>query len=326
MRKWGYEVEYLLTNTLIKSVIALGVTGATKEFFKFMVEFVSAAHASPESAVAELKQMVAVAEQKGVRLHPFASQADREPWDQVRWRDVTSDTDYYRWVFFTAAQSPFELHHVGVHLNISDTELSGDQYIAAANWLRGLGFLFILLTANSPLRNNQPSGYLSRRAYFYPNRYDVPFWESEVEFKRWIAQQERVGRIFPGKARCWMPVAPRVTNNDLASPIDRLEIRSIDSGTNLPWETLVGCAHLAGRIIDHAASRGGAPPVTIEEMQYNDKEVARVGRRARVFYQGQRVPVRALAREWCDGIPELEDVLRHGSPAERALAQFKKGG
>lgn len=324
MRRWGMEAEYLLENRDIADVLKLGVPGVSAEFFQCMVEVVTKAHGTITTAVHELQKIVEELESRGVSLHPYASWSYDEPWDKVQWQNVTSHTDYYEWVFFTAVANPMELHHVGIHLNVSDSLLSGDELIRAANWLRCLAFLFILFTSNSPIRNNSPAGCLSRRSYWFPNRYDVPLWKGEKEFRQWLRKEEETGRIFPGKARAWMSVCPRVAENCLYNPIDRLEVRCLDSGRNLSWEIISGCCELVERIIIHASLATDFLPVQVSDLYHNDKAVAHLGRLAQVRIAGQWVSVLEVAKEWCTGIAALEDVLLQGSSAERSLASLEQ--
>lgn len=312
-RKFGLEAEYLLENARIKAALDLCIPGVTSEFFTFMVEAVTDPHPSAAAAVQELRARVEQLEQGGIQLGRHAALAGAAP--TVTFADVAKDTPYYRWVFEEACHNPADLHFVGIHVNISDTALSGDELIHAVNWLRAMNFLFIFFTANSPCARGP---FLSQRAVFFPNRYDVPLWGSERAFQQWIVREERAHRIYPGKARCWMPVAPRFPDNDVARPVERIELRSLDSGRNLPWEIVEGCSVLAERIIDHARVKKTLP-VSRADLERHDKSAGRWGRQAFITLAGKRYIVKYIAREWCDGIPALEEVLRHGSPAERVL-------
>lgn len=315
-RRFGLEAEYLLENARIHTVLEAGIPGITSEFFTFMVEAVTDPYLSATCAVHELRERIEMLERQGFELGRYAS--FQKPRPSVTFADVAKDTPYYRWVFNEACHNPQDLHFVGIHINISDTELSGDALIHAVNWLRAMNFLFIFLTANSPLMGGKPSGFLSRRAVFFPNRYDVPLWGSERAFRHWIAGEERAHRIYPGKGRCWMPIAPRFPDNDLTRGVERIEVRSLDSGRNLPWEIVEGCCELAERVIDHSR-RTKVLPVPRADFERHDKSTGRFGREAYVMLCGKRHTVEDVARHWCCGIPALEDVLRFGSPAERVL-------
>lgn len=318
MKWYGLEAEYLLVNMLIDEVLKLGISGVSKEFYKFMVELVSGKCRSAAQATSEVAAIVAELQRRGVQLHPYASWSSEEPWAHVQWESVTGDSAYYQWVHTKACPAPIELHYVGFHLNQSDEEESEEQIVHACDWLRCLAPLFIFLSANSPLRNGAPAGCHSRRIVWYPNRYDVPFFENPHTFREWIRQEELVRRIFPGKARAWMPVCPRFEGDDVDARIVRKEMRAMDSGTNVPLEVVEGCFHLLDRICEH--SYGRPLPATIVELEYNDKIVAWQGRTAKVRLNGKNYDLIDLARDWCSGIPQLEAVLDGTTASERVLS------
>lgn len=317
--KLGLEREFLLEGSRSLEVLGLGLPGVTGEFFDYMIELVTGVHDSSSGAVAELDSIASALTACGVQFHPFASWGIEEPRDMASFDRVTRTSEYYRWVYSVACQNPFDLHHVGIHINLSDDALDEDQMVHAANWLRVLGYLFTLVAANSPLRKGRPSGYLSRRSFFFPNRYDVPLWDNAAAFREWIRSEEAARRIYPGKARSWMTACPRLRDNDVTKPIERVEFRAIDSGNDLPLSVIEGCCELAIRVVRHAADSGAQFPVSACDIMHNDKSVARCGRHALVKFNGHLVPVLDIARDWCSGIPALEDVLYNGSPAERIL-------
>lgn len=317
MRLFGYEAEYILLSHQSAEVMALDLPGVTKEFYRRMIEVITDPFKEPDQAADQLRERVERMEQHGVVMERYASFPNVAP-TLTYDNDVTVHNPYYHWVYHTACanvgSSPDQLHHVGIHINYSDSRLSEDMMVAGVNALRRLNFLFILLSANSPLKNGRPSGLLSRRSHDFPNRYAVPLWEDATAFRTWIRNEEDARRIFPGKGRAWMPCVPRLQDNDWQKPINRIELRSVDSGRGLPWSVMVGCAHLLERII---ASREILP--SAEELRDNDLAVARDGRNAHVLFNGRAHLAEDVAVHWCRGIPELEEVLACGSPAELAL-------
>ncbi len=323
--RFGLEAEFLLENIKVDQALELGIPGVTREFFDMMVEVVTGIHQTRGEAVEELRDRTIALQRGGAVLHPFASHAFGDPWDRVGFESVTGVSDYYRWVYYVACQNPLELHHVGIHINASQAGLVGDALIHATNWLRCLNFLFILLGSNSPLQRGLPSGCLSRRSYFYPNRYDVPLWCGEASFRAWVRQEEALGKIYPGKARCWMSVCPRLEGDKIDSELERIELRSLDSGANLSWEVLEGCCQLLERIVVYSG-HGSELPVDIDQIQFNDKAVARLGRQATLLFEGRSRQAEELARYWCQGIESLEQVLDYGSQAEKILNQIQDSG
>lgn len=311
--RFGLEAEYLLDRGTVYDLLGAGLPGVSAEFYQQMVEVITDPHADPRQAVAELHERVVRLQTMGVPLLPTAAFTRARTFTLD---DVTKPGDpYYRWVFETAAASetyqPENLHYVGIHINISDPRLAGDALIHAANWLRCMSFLFVLLTANSP---DEASG-LSMRMLRYPNRYDVPFWESEVAFRRWIAEERAVGRMYHDRHRVWMPVAPRLNTVD---ELHLIELRPLDGGLAISWDAIEGCCVLAQRIVEHALTHRHLP-VELTNLEQNDKAVARLGRRARVRFGGEDVSVLDVAHRWCVGIHALEHALEHGSPAEQFL-------
>ena len=321
MKRYGLEAEYLFAApTTIHSLNGNTPPWVTKEFFDIMVEVVTDVHTSRGAAVEELQHRVEVLERLngGVQLLPRATLPDDTAWSAA-WGAVTSHTPYYQWVYEVACRqqggaSPFWLHPVGFHPNFSDTTLTEDQMVQAVNALRCLNFLFILVTANSPSRLH---GCVSARSLLFPNRYP-PFWQGAEHFREWISAEEAAGRIFTGKGRCWMACCPRLVDNDVHKPIERIELRSLDSGRDVPFETLGGCFELMERVID-ASSGTASLPSLHSELHPNDQAVARLGRKAEVMLHGKAFSVIDIAREWCHGIPSLERVLEEGSPAEQLL-------
>ncbi len=317
---YGIEAEYLMTSHRIQDVLKLQLPGVTAEFFDFMVEIITDPHARARQAVDQLERRVQRMRRRGVELEQWASFPDRV--QPITFTDVVADSPYYRWVYDQACRftghEPLDLHHVGMHLNYSCSDMSENELVHAVNWCRCMNFLFILFSANSPFQNGQSCGLLSRRSYQYPNRYDVPLWESAVAFKRWIQEQEALYRIYPGKGRCWMTVCPRLEDNDFRKPIQRIELRSLDSGTNVRFGVVHGCCKLLERIVLRA--RQGAPlPAQLNELQHNDREVSRLGASAWVRLNGQEFCVQQLAEQWAAGIDTLEQILTHGCAAQSSL-------
>lgn len=301
---FGIEAEYhLVGNHRIAEVMQLGHQGVIPEFFDFMVEVITDAFPTIQEATAQLRQRVEHLEACGVQLGRYASLKGKRVVNFFR--EVTKHDDYYTWVFETACarvgKIPWDLHHAGIHLNWSDHRLSEDDLIVATNALRSLNFLFILFTANS-----QTGELCSRRSLEFPNRYDVPLWTSADEFKAWIAAEEAARRIYPGRARAWMTVAPRLKENDWRGPIERVELRSLDSGRTQSWNTIAGCFELMKRIIDNP---GEVRLPTLEQMQRNDHSTARWGRDVSIALGTREHSIVDVARTWVQGIPALEEMI-----------------
>lgn len=319
----GLERELLLEGSRSDEIMQLGLPEVHREFFDCMVELVTGVHHSSAFAVRELCSVEKALLAHGFRFHPFASWAYHEPPGMTSFARVTSDTEYYKWVYYVAAPDPFDIHHVGIHINLSDDRFDEDDMVRATNLLRTFGFLFILLTGNSPLRRHKPSGYISRRSFFFPSRYDVPLWENAGSFLQWVMDEEAARRIYPGKARAWMTACPRLRNNDVTQPIERIEFRAIDSGSNLSHSVIEGVCELAIRIVQQAIDSHDHFPVSFGQIQDNDKSVARCGSTAQVLFRDQFVPVLDVARDWCSGIAKLEEALACGSPGEQLLRGWR---
>lgn len=330
----GIEAEFHLLQLRMARVLELVPThrlnGISTEFFQSMIEVISDPFPTPEQAVTQLRARVerleTVLAAYGAGLAPFASQPHGLP--NTSWSEVTGTSDYYRWVYDYVSsglgKAPTDLHHVGVHISYSHPALVGDTMIHAANWLRTLTWLFVLVTANSPFHNGQPSGALSRRWLEFPNRHDVPFWESDAAFRHWIAGEEAAGRIYRGKGRCWMATCPRFVGNAHTAPYERLELRPLEGGRGIDWDLLTGCLQLGQRIIEQSQLQPRLSMASSLECWINEQAVARHGRSARIQWDGQLVSAADVAADWCRGIPALEQVLdpAYGSPAERSLRLY----
>lgn len=314
MKLFGFEVELLMLNCFIREVLGWNIPGVTPEFFDRMVEVISDPFDTPEQAGAQIAERIQELQRRGVRFSPLASLPEHPPFS---FEQVTGDSDYYRWVY-NRVTNPDVFHFVGVHLNISDNTWDEADLVHRANLLRCFNWLFILLTANSPFKDGRPFGGLSRRCLEYPNRYDVPFWETPEAFKEWIASEKKTGRIYPTKDRCWMPCIPRFGPD---GKLARLELRSLESGTNVSVELMVACAQLATRILEHGPNQ--LPISDIRHLHANDMAVAQQGRHATIYFDGQHRPALEIARHCCQGIPFLEQVLADGSPAEIALRNYQ---
>jgi len=64
---------------------------------------------------------------------------------------------------------------------------------------------------------------------------------------------------------------------------------------------------------------------TPDEVRQNDMQAATRGQRARITFDQKLIDAKALLREYCEGIPVLEQVLEEGNPAEQALVRFREG-
>ncbi len=298
----GIELEYLLGQGWdIERVMALQIPGVKREFLRFMVECVSDA-LSPHEAVTQIRHMREELESRGVHLMSQASLPERR---ELTPEDVTGTGEYYDWVFTKACEmlgcDPFDLHHVGIHLNLSQRGMSEDQAVHCANWMRCLMPLFILLTSNSPLLEEGRLVAHSGRMLGYPNRWDVPFWSSGSDFRQWLAEQISQGSIYPGKDRCWMTAIPRM--NGEHEPY--VEVRALDGGVGVSDDLILGCCLLAQRIIEHALEYKHLPVSDPLILRSNDQGVAALGIDAIMMFKGEHIPIRRIAQLWCEGIEPL---------------------
>ena len=306
----GIESEYLLGQGWdIERVMTLEVPGVKREFLRFMVECVSDA-LSPHEAVAQIRRMREELHRRGVHMMSRASLPNRRV---LTAQDVTGSGEYYDWVFTKACEmlgcKPFDLHHVGIHLNLSERGMSEDQAVHCANWMRCLMPLFILLTSNSALFEGERLVAHSGRMLGYPNRWDVPFWASASDFSQWLAEQISQERIYPGQDRCWMTAIPRM--NGQHEPY--VEVRGLDGGVGVPDDIVLGCCLLAQRIIEHALEYKHLPVSDPSVLQSNDQGVATLGIDAIMMFRGEHIPIRRVAELWCAGIEPLVRKLENSS-------------
>ncbi len=314
MKLFGFEVEMLMLTHLIAKVLHWNIPGVTPEFYHNMVEIISDPFATPGEAGAQIKMRIQELQRRGVHFSPYAALPEHP---SFKFDDVNGDSDYYRWVY-SQVSNPDVFHFVGVHVNISDTRWDEKDLVHGANLLRCFNWLFILLTANSPIKNGRPFGGLSRRCLEYPNRYDVPFWTSVAYFKQWITGEETAGRIYPGKRRCWMPCIPRFGEGQ---DLTRIELRCLESGTNVETELIIACTQLATRLLEQAPKQ--LPVNDIKHLHNNDIAAAWSGRYATINFDGRIRPAVEVAQHWCQGIPALEQVIAEGSPAEVTLRNYQ---
>jgi gamma-glutamyl:cysteine ligase YbdK (ATP-grasp superfamily) len=324
---FGFEGEYRFSGSSIEKVLSWDLPGLHAEFFKFMVEVISEPFEEIKASLDQLQKRIGFLIDKGVKLEEFASAAYEQP--AVDFEQVTKKDDYYAWVYEQGVKNagfkPIDLHHVSYHITVSDEKsFSEEMVIDLANRIRQLNFLFILVTLNSPLKNGQLTNYLSRRTIEFPNNYQAPLWQDPAGFWSWVAECKQAGLIYRDKQRGWLPITPRITG-DGSKKLTRIELRSLDGGTNIPTPTLEGCALLLERIIknsDDDFHQVLVPDIT--KIESNDKTIARLGRQAKVNIKGKEYPVLDIARYWFKGITQLEKVLDEGSPAEQLLEQMTK--
>ena len=320
-RRWGIEYECLRKcNRQIPSEISV-----YPEVFPHIIEIITPTCGSIEEAKARLSSLLAQVRQH-ITLGEYAVYESQAP--KVGIDDITgANKAYYLWIledmYRFGGYVPEDFLIAGTHINYSNRLFSDDDSILAAGLIRNYSWMLVTLGSNSPFMGGRASGYLSSRTVFMPNRYDIPQWHDFRHFLEWLEGEKRKGRIFRGKDRTWTPVCPRLHADRKSPSLNRIEIRSLDGGLGVTPELIAGCCRLIERLISTPPQITAMP--TPDEVRQNDMQAATRGQRARITFDQKLIDAKALLREYCEGIPVLEQVLEEGNPAEQALVRFREG-
>lgn len=321
--RFGIETEYLQLHGSPIPVQQDGIgISIHPEYFAQMVEVVTDAHTSPCDAVAESMHQRKILEHHAP-ISYFARYASFSPnlSESVR---PSNPPEYYPWLAEFARSYGFGLEDLcsaGIHINYSDTSLSPEELLHATNTMRCFAWVLIWLSANSPFLNGKPTGYQSTRMARSPNVYDdVPFWRDLAHYEEWIASEKERGRMYPTKRRMWMPVCFRDEGD-----VPRIEVRAIDGGGHTTAELLLTACQFVRRVVEYSTINRSYP-VSVEDLSWNDMQVARYGRHATIMFFGEKHQASDLLKQWAGGwladLALFEKTLRIGNHAEQSLRAY----
>lgn len=338
-QRFGVEEEVGLQDRKIDDVLNLkipdgspegrGITGLTEEFFDQTAEIITPDYEDPEDCITFLKIARQDFDKLGVRLSAYAHQINSPA---VTLETITSRCDYYRWVLQSGwkiygAPSPDVFKFLSYHIHASDERFADKDFLLFANaYVNCHNAIFIGLTANSNTINVK-----SKRIWEFPHL-DVPFFPTGNQFVQLIEQLKKTGHVYKSKDRFWTTSCiPRFENGEL----HRLELRSLDAGTKVSYEVVLGCIRLLGRLIDQAwelyTSSKQLPVFSAGSARLNDMQAARLGMQATIIYNGAAISLMKLAKDLSQGIPELqrhlekqETILLRHTPSHGILAFNQK--
>jgi predicted glutamate--cysteine ligase len=220
------------------------------------------------------------------------------PFDQ-QFHPSLPNNSYYQWVGSTFGT---DILTSSIHISVGLDD--PDEIIAVTNWLRLDMPLFLALTAASPYRNGEYTGYHSCRWVGFPQEpVGIRFFDDHADFVGFVEgalanQQMRSIR------HMWSAVRP----NGIDRPYDlnRIEARICDLAYD-PGLILAVTALLEARI-QHLRLKSGKPAEYLMAVaRENERRVATNSLNASVWHYGREVPVRvALARL----IGEVEGIMR----------------
>lgn len=327
---FGVEEEVGLKDKTIYDVLQMripdgsqegrGITGLTKEFFDRTAEIITPPYEDPKDCIEFLKLARQDFNKLNVQLSAYAHQINSPA---VSPNTITSQDEYYRWVLQSGwtiygAPSPDVFKFLSYHIHASDERFADKKFLLFANgYINCHNAIFIGLTANSHQKVAK-----STRIWEFPHL-NIPFFQTGNEFIKWIEQLKETGHVYKTKDRCWTTSCiPRFENGEL----HRLELRSLDAGTNVSYETVLGCIRLLGRLIDQAwelyTSSKQLPVLDAAAARLNDLQAARLGMNATIIFDGEATSLMKVAKNTTQGISELENhlqeqeeiLLRHTPP------------
>lgn len=220
------------------------------------------------------------------------------PFDQ-NFHPSRPNNAYYQWVGQTFG-TKILTSSVHISVGVSDP----DSLVRIANWLRMDAPLLLALTAASPYRNGEFTGYHSSRWVGFPQEpLNLPFFNDHADFIQFVE-----GALANGTMRSVRHMWTAVRPNGPERPYDlnRIETRICDLVYD-PALLLAITAVLEARIIQLGLKMGVPDASFLPVILENERRVAKDSLDARIFHYGKEVPVRvAIARL----IGEVEGVMR----------------
>jgi carboxylate-amine ligase len=268
------------------------------------------------------------AEAKGLQIgsaatHPFAHWEDQRIVKRERYREILDMLG-----FVARQELLFGLH---VHVGIDDA----DKAIHVANGMRVHIPILLALSTNSPFWRGRPTGLKSSRTPIFrllPRVGIPPRFESWDEYCSRLQFMVDAGAV-PDYTFLWWDVRPHPN-------LGTVELRSCDAQTRL--EHTVALAALvqamAKELAEHFEAGYRLAPFPAELLEENKWLAARYGIQGDLIDlpQSTRVATAELARRLFERLRPharelgserefdvLEDIIEHGSGADRQLAEYR---
>jgi predicted glutamate--cysteine ligase len=252
------------------------------------------------------------------------------PFDQQFHPSLPNNT-YYQWVGATFG-TKILTSSVHISMGLDDA----DDIVRVTNWLRLDVPLLLALTAASPYRNGEFTGFHSSRWVDFPQEpVDMRFFDDHKDFVGFVEDAIASGKM-RSQRHMWTAVRPN--GNDRPYDLNRIEMRICDLVFD-PELLMAVTALLEARIIQLQMKSGKPEHALLGIARENERRVAKDSLNAYVWHYGKEVPVRvALARLMgeVEGIMRmlgtfhhlavLERVMTNGNEAMRLIQRVNKLG
>lgn len=235
-------------------------------------------------------------EQGNLTVLPFSTIA--MPFNQ-QFELSLPNNSYYQWV---GENFGTNILTSSVHISVGLDDM--DDIINVTNWLRMDMPLFLALTAASPYRNGEFTGYHSSRWIDFPQEpVDMRFFENHADFVKFVEDGLASGKM-RSLRHMWSAVRPN--GQDRPYDLNRIEARICDLVMD-PALLLAVTAVLEARIIQLSMKTGMPDAQLLKIARENERRVAKDSLNANVWHYGKDVNVRvAIARM----IGEVEGIMR----------------
>jgi len=293
-----------------------------QEFLKNMIELVSGAHHTVESAVGDLGETLRVADrlarQLGARLlgsgtHPFSLSHLQQPFDNPRYNVVVDRNQWWS----------RQLAICGTHIHVGIDHR--DKALPITNGLARFFPYLLSLSASSPFWESQDTGYASQRTMLFQqlptNGLPYPM-ETWAEFEQYAEELTEVGMIAMAKEIRWdVRPSPR---------FGTVENRTLDS---VPTLAEIGCLTALTQCLTEWMSReldAGRRVVTLPPwlVKENKWRAARYGLEAEIITPDPAHRVRPLRQGFEVWLETLTPIARqlHCEPELRFTETILEGG
>lgn len=236
------------------------------------------------------------------------------PFDQQFHLSLPNNT-YYQWV---GANFGTNILTSSVHISMGLDDM--DDIIRVTNWLRLDVPLLLALTAASPYRNGEFTGYHSCRWVDFPQEpVDLAFFDSHAHFVQFVEQALEAGKM-KSIRHMWSAVRPN--GQDRPYDLNRIETRICDLVYD-PGLLMAVTALLEARILQLTMKAGKPEHRMLAIARENERRVAKDSLNAHVWHYGKEVPVRvALARLMgeVEGIMRMLGTYHHLATLDRVMA------
>jgi predicted glutamate--cysteine ligase len=223
---------------------------------------------------------------------------------------------YYQWV---GRQFGTNILTSSVHISVGlDT---CEEVIHVNNWLRMDVPLLLALTASSPYKNGEATGFHSSRWNYFPQEPSpMRFFNDHQDFVGFVEDALAKGQM-QSVRHMWSALRPNGHNRPY--DLNRVEVRICDLVMD-PQVLLAISALLEARIY-HLLMKTGVPDQKLMAVSLeNERRIAKDSLNAQVFFYGQEVDVKFAIRRLmmeCEGLMEAMGTAHHLETLERVLVE-----